>query len=93
MNRRNFVHAVGGVSGSFAFSKSERLFAQNAGWRTFELTTRGEVLKPQITSRRRNTAALRFTSAPMAGSLWIPLTCARSCSKNRPETARRMMRW
>jgi transglutaminase-like putative cysteine protease len=51
MNRRNFMHAVGCVSASFAFSKSERLFAQSAGWRTFEVITRVEVLKPSGTTR------------------------------------------
>ena len=58
MNRRNFVHAVGCVSASFAFSKSERLFAQRLGWRTFELTTRVEVLKTSGTTHVWLPAAL-----------------------------------
>jgi hypothetical protein len=43
---------------SFAFSKSERLFAQNAGWRTFELTMRVDVLKPSGTTHVWLPAAL-----------------------------------
>ena len=62
MNRRNFVHTVGCVSASFAFSKSKRLFAQNAGWRTFELTTHVEVLKPSGTTRVWLPAALISTT-------------------------------
>jgi hypothetical protein len=60
MNRRNFVHAVGCVSASFAFS--ERLFARGARWRTFELTTRVEVLKTSgITHVWLPTALIRDT--------------------------------
>ena len=58
MNRRNFVHAVGCVSASFTLSKSERLFAQSVGWRTFELTTRVEVLKTSGTTHVWLPAAL-----------------------------------
>ena len=43
---------------SFAFSKSERLFAQNAGWRTFDLTTLVEVLRPSGTTHVWLPAAL-----------------------------------
>lgn len=46
MNRRDFLQSAGIVSASFACSNSRRLFAQSADWRTFEVTTRVEVLKP-----------------------------------------------
>ena len=45
------------------------------------------------TSRRRNIAGLRCTSAPMDGSLSIPRTSERSCWKNRRETGRWTTRW
>jgi transglutaminase-like putative cysteine protease len=54
MNRRDFLQAAGIVPGSFAFPKSERLFAERAkvdGWRTFEVTTRVEVLRPSGSTR------------------------------------------
>ena len=50
MNRRDFLRTAGVVSAGLAFPESGRLFAQAAssggGWRTFEVTTRAEVLKP-----------------------------------------------
>ena len=57
MNRRDFLHA-GIVPASILFSGSQRLFAQTAGWRTFEVTTRVEILKPSGTSRVWLPAAL-----------------------------------
>ena len=48
MNRRDFLRTAGIASAGFAFPKSGRLFADSppaAGWRTFEVTTRVEVLK------------------------------------------------
>lgn len=50
MNRRDFLYAAGTASAAFVLSKPERLFAQSAGWRTFEVTTRVEVLKPSGTT-------------------------------------------
>jgi transglutaminase superfamily protein len=53
MNRRDFLRSAGVVSASLAFPKPARLFAQGAtsdGWRTFEVTTRVEVLKPSGTT-------------------------------------------
>jgi transglutaminase-like putative cysteine protease len=47
MNRRDFLRSAGIASASLAFPKSARLFADSAMphlWRTFELTTRVEVL-------------------------------------------------
>jgi transglutaminase-like putative cysteine protease len=49
MNRRDFLKSAGAVSAGLAFSKSGRLFAEGMrpnDWRTFEVTTRVEVLKP-----------------------------------------------
>jgi transglutaminase-like putative cysteine protease len=49
MNRRDFLRSAGVVSASLAFPKMGRLFAQgtiSSRWRTFEVTTRAEVLRP-----------------------------------------------
>jgi transglutaminase-like putative cysteine protease len=49
MNRRDFLRSAGVVSAGLAFPGTQRLFAQGAiadGWRTFEVVTRAEVLKP-----------------------------------------------
>ena len=53
MKRREFLRTSGIVSASLAFPGANKLFASDAvtgGWRTFEVTTRVEVLKsPGIT--------------------------------------------
>ncbi len=49
MNRRDFVWSTGAAFASLALSKVELSFAQHPpsdGWRSFEVTTRAEVLKP-----------------------------------------------
>ena len=49
MNRRNFLQTAGAACAALAFSRSLPAFADapdSAGWRTFEVTTRVEVLKP-----------------------------------------------
>ena len=49
MNRRDFLRSAGVASAGLAFPKTARLFAHPAAsgaWRTFELTTRAEVLNP-----------------------------------------------
>jgi len=51
MNRRNFLCTAGSVAGGFALSGSQRLLAANSEWRTFEVTTRVEVLQPSGTTR------------------------------------------
>jgi transglutaminase-like putative cysteine protease len=54
MNRRDFLRSAGIASAGFALPKTARLFAESAapsGWRTFELTTRVEVLAPSGTTR------------------------------------------
>ena len=52
MHRRDFLRSAGVVSASLAFPKAARLFAlgETPGWRTFEVTTRVEVLKPSGTT-------------------------------------------
>src|SRR5205807_1784005 len=54
MKRRDFLRSAGVVSASLAFPGARILFAEAAsfsGWRTFDLTTRVEVLKPAGTTR------------------------------------------
>src|ERR1700688_3306658 len=48
MHRRDFLRSAGVVSASLAFPQAAALFAlgETPGWRTFEVTTRVEVLKP-----------------------------------------------
>ena len=53
MHRRDFLRSAGVVSASLAFPKAARLLAlgETPGeWRTFEVTTRAEVLKPAGTT-------------------------------------------
>jgi transglutaminase-like putative cysteine protease len=54
MNRRDFLRSTGVFSASLVFAKPGRIFASDAAvdhWRTFEVTTRAEVLKPSGTTR------------------------------------------
>jgi transglutaminase-like putative cysteine protease len=50
MNRRNFLQSTGAICAGLAVTKSIPAFADalesGGGWRTFEVTTRVEVLKP-----------------------------------------------
>src|SRR6476469_7708751 len=49
MNRREFMRSTGAVCGGLALTRSLPLFAEmpsTEGWRTFEVVTRVEVLKP-----------------------------------------------
>ena len=49
MNRRDFLKTAGALSATLALPGSKRLFAEGVptgDWRTFEVTTRVEVLKP-----------------------------------------------
>lgn len=52
MNRRDFVRSAGVVTAGLAFPKTARLLAlgESPGWRTFEVTTRVEVLKSSGTT-------------------------------------------
>jgi transglutaminase-like putative cysteine protease len=58
MNRRDFLQAAGSVTAGLAVLSPERLFASVARWRTFEVTTQIEVLKPSGTTRVWTPAAL-----------------------------------
>ena len=61
MNRRDFLQSAGIASVSLAFPRAERLFSQVLApdrWRTFQLTTRVEVLKTSGTTRVWVPAAL-----------------------------------
>ena len=54
MNRRDFLRSTGIVSASLVFAKAERVFATDTTvdhWRTFDVTTRVEVLKTSGTTR------------------------------------------
>lgn len=51
MNRRNFLRTTSAASASLALSKTERLCAGEVGWRTFEVRTRAEILKPAGATR------------------------------------------
>ena len=51
MRRRDFLKSAGLVSAGLALSDVRELFAESgAGWRTFEITARVEVLKPSGTT-------------------------------------------
>ncbi|PYT68594.1 MAG: hypothetical protein DMG39_20765, partial [Acidobacteria bacterium] len=66
MNRRDFLQSGGIVSVSLAFAKAGRLFSQVTTvdlWRTFEVTTRVEVLKTSGTTHIWVPAAL-LTETP-----------------------------
>ena len=61
MNRRHFLEAAGAVSAGFLISESGSSLAQTHGpanWRTFEVKTRVEVLKPSGPTRIWLPAAL-----------------------------------
>jgi transglutaminase-like putative cysteine protease len=61
MNRRDFLQTGSIASVSLALAKAERLFSQATKrdrWRTFQVTTRVEVLKPSGTTRIWVPAAL-----------------------------------
>ena len=49
MNRRDFLRSASIVSAGLTFPETARLFAEetpSSGWRTFEVTTHVEILKP-----------------------------------------------
>ena len=54
MKRRDFLKSTGAFSASLAFARARRIFASDAAvehWRTFEVTTRVQVLKPSGATR------------------------------------------
>jgi transglutaminase-like putative cysteine protease len=65
MNRRDFLRSATVVSAGLAFSKAEYVFARDVSagaWRTFDVTTQVEVLKPSGTTRIWVPAALISTT-------------------------------
>lgn len=64
MNRRDFMQSAGAACAGLAFTKPTSLFATTSpGWRTFEVATRVEVLKPNgVTHIWLPTALIRDTS-------------------------------
>jgi transglutaminase-like putative cysteine protease len=70
MKRRDFLRTTGTVCASLALPKAERLFAESTaeGWRTFDVTTRVEVLKPSGVTRVWLPAAL-ITTTPFQKTL------------------------
>jgi transglutaminase-like putative cysteine protease len=73
MNRRDFLSS-GSAAAAFGFVKPARLLAQSSDWRTFEVTTRVEVLKPSGTTQVWVPAAL-VTPAPYQRTLSNKLQC------------------
>lgn len=73
MNRRHFLHTAGFVSAAVTFPDAARLLAREpatdaANWRTFEVTTRVEILKPAGVTRIWLPAALT-TETPFQKTL------------------------
>jgi transglutaminase-like putative cysteine protease len=71
MHRRHFLRSAGVASVGLAFSKPGRLFAKSefpGGWRTFDVTTTVEVLKPSGITRVWVPAAL-ITETPFQKTL------------------------
>jgi transglutaminase-like putative cysteine protease len=79
MNRRDFLHTAGAVAG-LAFSGPQRLPAADARWRTFEVTTQVEVLKPSGTTRVWLPAAL-MTNTPYQKTLANVTHCENGTAK------------
>jgi transglutaminase-like putative cysteine protease len=76
MNRRGFLRAAVITPASFALANSERLLAGTVltGWRTCEVTTRVEVLKPSGETRIWVPASLTLT-APYQKTLANTVKC------------------
>jgi transglutaminase-like putative cysteine protease len=83
MNRRHFLQSGGIVSVSLAFAKAERLFSEVPAtdrWRTFQVTTRVEVLKPSGTTRTWVPAAL-IGESPFQKTLANTFNCEGGTAK------------
>lgn len=83
MNRRDFLRAAGTLSVGLGFPEPVRLPAADArlrGWRTFEVTTRVEVLNPSGTTRIWVPAAL-MNSAPYQKTLADTFECKDGTAK------------
>ncbi len=83
MNRRDFLRSAGAASLSAALPKAAHLQAAGAisdGWRTFEVTTRVEVLKPSGVTRVWLPAALPVETAfqkALANTFYAPTGLAK----------------
>jgi transglutaminase-like putative cysteine protease len=83
MNRRDFLQSGGIVSVSLAFAKAGRLFSQVPTvdlWRTFQVTTRVEVLKTSGTTRVWVPAAL-ISETPFQKTLANTFNCEGGTAK------------
>jgi transglutaminase-like putative cysteine protease len=80
MNRRDFLRIAGSVTGGFSFAGPERLLAANSRWRTFEVTTQVEVLKPSGTTRVWLPAAL-MRNTPYQKTLANVIHCENGAAK------------
>jgi len=83
MDRRDFLQSGGIVSVSLAFAKAERLFSQVTtldGWRTFQVTTRVEVLKTSGTTRVWVPTAL-ISETPFQKTLTNTFNCEGGTAK------------
>ncbi len=78
MNRRHFLRSAGAASATFVFWKARCPLAQAApseGWRTFEVETRVEILRPSGTTRVWLPAAL-LSKTPFQRTLSNEFTAA-----------------
>src|SRR6266850_4102350 len=83
MNRRDFLQSGGIVSVSLALARAERLFSQVTTlgrWRTFQITTRVEVLKTSGTTRVWVPAAL-ISETPFQKTLANTFNCEGGTAK------------
>jgi transglutaminase-like putative cysteine protease len=83
MNRRDFLQSGAVVSVSLAFAKPERLFSQITTldrWRTFQVTTRVEVLKASGTTRVWVPTAL-ISESPFQKTLTNTFNCEGGTAK------------
>jgi transglutaminase-like putative cysteine protease len=91
MNRRSFLQSGGVASVSLAFVRTARLFPQVSStdrWRTFQVTTRVEVLEPSGTTRIWIPAAL-IDAAPFQKTVSNTFDCEGATArvvKNRSDT-------
>jgi len=72
MNRRDFMQTMGALSASLALPGARQIFAEAAapaGWRTFEVTTHVEVLKPAGTTLIWAPGALTIKT-PFQKTVW-----------------------
>ncbi len=83
MNRRNFLQSGSVLSATLAFAKAGRLFSEVTAldrWRTFQVTTRVEVLKTSGTTRIWVPAAL-ISETPFQKTLANTFTCEGGTAK------------